>query len=163
MSRPRPIEVHVNSKGKKHHIFQKLIHADSEYIFIPVDGKLKTDFFNKGLLDGRKKHLPFFTSLSDCESQWAIVIPHQLVNGQLVNRCFAGVLSLEVTYIIRIKEANAFLENVCMTCEYYGSPQCYLKASFDCGVEDRDRYRDGSWLELQKEIRMERKRLAFPV
>ncbi|WP_240416513.1 hypothetical protein [Paenibacillus periandrae] len=163
MGRPRPIEVHSNSKGKKHLVFQELIHAEEGYAYIPVDGSFKTDLFNKGLLDGRKKAIKFNRSLSECESLWVLVLPLQLFEANLTNKSFVGVISLDRTYLVRMKEAGAFIKNVCMTCEEYGTHNCYLSLSFDCGEDDREQYRDGSHFEFQKEIRRNRKQKAFPV
>lgn len=162
MGRPQPIDVHPNSKGKKHLKFQELLHAEEGYAFIPIDGKQKTDLYNKGLLDGRKREIPFFSALTYCESPWSIVVPLPLIVGKTVNNTFVGVLSLDQTYLVKLSEANAFNENVCMTCESFGTEKCFMMADFDCGVDDREQYRDTSWFEMQKEIRKHRKQKAFP-
>ncbi|QNR65101.1 hypothetical protein IAQ67_14330 [Paenibacillus peoriae] len=163
MGRDRPIEVHVNSKGSKHHVFQELMHAEDAYAFIPVDGRYKTDIYNQGLLDGRTRAVNFFSTLFECESPWVLVLPLQTAKGNLNNNSFVGVVSLAQTYIVRMREAVTFLNNVCMSCGEYGSAKCYLSLTFDCGEDDREQYRDSSWFEMQKEIRRKRKDRVFPV
>lgn len=160
--RLRPIEVHVNSLGKKHHIFQEILHAEKGYAYVPVDGPMKNKLYNKGFLDGRKKAVPFYKSLFECESQWALVFPVPEKEGN--SQHYIGIISLNKTYLISIQEAERFLQNVCMNCECYGISKCYLSSSFDCGRDDRDQYRDGSWFEMQKEIRRNRKnrKSVFP-
>ncbi|KJD43310.1 hypothetical protein [Paenibacillus terrae] len=163
MGRPKPIEVHVNSKGSKHLVFQELLHAEDGYAFIPVDGRYKTDLYNQGLLDGRKRAVHFFSTLFECESPWVLILPFQTAEESLINCSFFGVVSLDQTYIVNMREAVTFLNNVCMQCEVYGTDKCYFSLSFDCGKDDREQYRDSAWFEMQREIRRKRKERVFPV
>jgi hypothetical protein len=167
LPKPRPIEVHVNSKGtKKHHKFQELIHDEDNFLFLPLDGRLKTDLYNKGLLDGRKRAVAMKRSFADCEEAvFALAVARDVISGQLTSKDeFVGCVSLDKTYLIVTREANRFIQNYCLECEQYGTPQCFKELDYDCAEEDRDRYRDTPYLMQQQEIRKaRRKRTPFPV
>ncbi|WP_336788370.1 hypothetical protein [Paenibacillus sp. MMO-177] len=164
MPKPRPLEVHVNSKGKKYLKLQELIHAEDTHFFLPVDAPRKTDLFNKGFLDGRKAPIPLKTSYAEShEERFVLAIEKGSVISNLdrQNR-FYGLVSLEKTFLIEVREADRFIENICMECEYYGEAGCFQN-DFKCAVEDRDRFRDSPHFEALKEKREERKRQTFPV
>lgn len=168
MARPQPKQVHVNSFGKKHHLMQRFIHESSEYYYVSLSGTDKTILYSKLLLDGRKRPVTVSESLESCDDDWVLVFPRSSIPGQsiLKDGLFVGYLSLDKTYIIRLSEAQNFQTQFCFECEMYQMESCYAKLDYDCGAEDRERYRDTSWFEIQSEIRAERERKkkpAFPV
>lgn len=166
MPKPRPIELHVNSFGTKHLKLQEMIHDEEGYLFLPIDGRRKTDLYNKGLLDGRKAAIPLYSTYSECSDlQDAIIaVPREAVNSNLTLKGeFIGVIQLNRTYLIDTREANRFIQDYCNECEYVGTPQCFRELEFDCAEEDRDKYRDTPYLMRQQEIRRaRRKRMLFP-
>lgn len=165
MAKPRPIELHVNSKGFKHQKLQELIHDEDKYLFLPIDGQRKTDLYNKGLLDGRKKAIQLFTTYSECSdlASAIIAIPRKPWSSQITKSgAFIGVIQLDQTFLIDTREANRFIEQYCYECEFIGEPLCF-KQGYNCADEDRDKYRDTPYLLRQQEIRKaRRKRTPFP-
>ncbi|MGV2886069.1 hypothetical protein [Paenibacillus taichungensis] len=167
MAKPRPIELHVNSKGaKKHQKLQELIHDEDKHLFLPIDGRRKTDLYNKGLMDGRKEAIPLYTSYSECSDLHAavIAIPRETISSFLTPKDeFIGVIQLDRTFLIDTREANRFIQDFCNECEYVGTPQCFKELDYDCAEEDRDKYSDTPYLMRQQEIRKaRRKRTPFP-
>lgn len=164
MPKSRPVEVHVNSRGRKHLKLQELLHSEEGHVFIPVDAALKTDLLNKGFLDGRKRPIQFNLSYdSSNEERFVLAVEKGIVQGKLddQNR-FYGLVPLDKTFLIHVREADHFIENVCMDCEFYGEAGCF-KNDFACAEEDRDRFSDSPHFETLKEIRQERKSQTFPV
>jgi len=166
MAKPRPIELHVNSMGAKKHLkLQEMIHDEVGYFFIPIDGRRKTDLYNKGLLDGRKGAIPLFSSFTECSyiHEAVLAIPRGVISSYLSPKGdFIGVIQLDRTYLIDTREANRFIKEVCFECEYMGTPQCFKK-DYRCAEEDRDKYRDTPYRIRQQEIRKaRRKRTPFP-
>ncbi|MEB9897773.1 hypothetical protein P4K96_30660 [Bacillus cereus] len=163
MSKPRPMVVHVNSKGKKQYKLQELIYSQDSYVFIPIDGKMKTDFFNKGFIDGRKRPKRLEMSYDSCPSTKEILAFSSIeYSDKISNQMLTGVVPLNHTFLISTREADRFLSHVCQLCEYYGEPNCF-RADFLCAHDDRDKYRDSTWFSLKKEASIERKQHAFPV
>lgn len=164
MPKSRPIEVHVNSRGRKYLKLQQLLHSDDEHVFLPVDAKLKTDLFNKGFLDGRKRPIQMQPSYDTSnEETFVLAIDKGAVQKNMDGQFrFFGLVPLEKTYLIQVHEADQFLKNVCMDCEFHGESNCF-KNEFTCGKEDRDHFRDSPHFETLKEIRGERKRQTFPI
>lgn len=167
MAKPRPVELHVNSKGaKKHQKLQELIHEEERFLFLPIDGQLKTDLYNKGLLDGRKRAFKLYETYSECSDleTAVIAISREAISTQLtLNNRFTGVIQLDQTFLIDTREANRFIEEFCNECEFVGTPQCFMKIGYDCADEDRDKYRDTPYLMRQQEIRRaRRKHTPFP-
>lgn len=168
MARPQPKHVHVNSFGKKHHLMQQFIHDPRNYYYVSLSGTDKTLLYNNGLLDGRKRPVPVSDSLENCDEEWVLVFPRSIISAQLILKggFFIGCLSLEKTYIIRLSAANKFESQYCLECEMYQVEGCYAKLDYDCGAEDRERYRDTHWFEMQRHIRetrVKKKNTAFPV
>jgi hypothetical protein len=164
MLKSRPVEVHVNSRGKKNLKLQELLHSEEDHLFLPVDAVLKTDLFNKGFLDGRKRPIQFKPSYDTShEEQFVLAVEKLIIQDKLddQNR-FYGLVSLEKTFLINVREADHFIENVCMDCEFYGEAGCF-RNEFACAEEDRDRFRDSPHFESLKEIRQDRKRQTIPV
>lgn len=167
MAKPRPLEVHVNSKGaRKHLMLQELIHDEEQYLFLPLSGHFKTDLYNKGFLDGRKEVVQLYQTYSECSDMQPAVLSMSrgLVNQDLgKNNEFSGIIRLDKTFLIHTLEANRFIQNYCMDCECIGMEKCYKQLEYDCGEEDRERYRDTPNLMRQQEIRKSRrKHIPFP-
>ncbi|KQN96816.1 hypothetical protein [Paenibacillus sp. Leaf72] len=163
MTKPRPIELHVNSFAKNKYLkFQEIIHSENQYYFCEMDGKKKTEFFNRGLIDGRRHGLLLKGGFFHCENVLGVLaIKRCDVDSYINEGLFTGVISLDKTYLIQAREADSFIQNYCLDCEVYGEAACY--ANFACGEEDRDRFKESSWFELQKAKRKERKsNIAFP-
>ena len=72
-----------------------------------------------------------------------------------------GNIPLNRTFLLFCREVERFTKSVCQDCEYYGTPDCF-RNEFRCAEDDRDKYREDSWFSLQREVKKERKRLAFP-
>lgn len=141
-----------------------MLHSDNGYVFLAVSPKLKTDLYNKGALDGRKRPvqlLPSYDFFNETASFLAVSreIAREKMNDQFL---FSGYLSLDKMYLIDSREADKFYMSVCMDCEYYGETNCF-ENEFRCGEEDRERYRDTSHFESLKDIRRERKPKTLPV
>ena len=164
MAKPRPAFIHVNSTGKKKYKLQELMHSQKGYVFIPIDGNKKTDLFNKGYLDGRKQPIPLEPTYESCSRAAVGVIAFSSTEfADKINFTqLTGVIPLDRTFLITIREADHFLSSVCEDCEYFGMPDCFRK-DFPCAEEDREKYRDTTWFELKRESQKERKRLAFPM
>ncbi|MCW3793746.1 hypothetical protein OM416_19315 [Paenibacillus sp. LS1] len=168
MARPQPKHVHVNSFGKKHHLMQQFIHEPRKYYYVSLSGTDKTLLYSKVLLDGRKRPVSVSESLENCDDEWVLVFPRSLVPDQSILKggLFTGYLSLDKTYIIRLSAANKFQTQYCFECEMHQVEGCYKMLDYDCGAEDRERYRDTGWFEIQhniREAREEKKNTAFPV
>lgn len=163
MPKPRPVEVHQNSRGKKYLKLQELIYSEGAYWYLPVNGSLKTDYYNKGLVDARKQALKLEGRYTDCEPmRWVFVFEREKIKDKVLNESLMGCIPLDLVYVIDSKEVNNFYESVCQYCDLCGTPKCYEKIDIDCGSEDRDRYRDSSHFEYQKELRKARKKKPFP-
>lgn len=164
MPKSRPVEVHVNSRGRKHMKLQELLHSENTYLFLSVDATYKTTLFNKGFLDGRKHPVQLQASYEESHDEcFVLAVERGLVQNKLdAQNQFFGILPLERTFLIDSREADQFIENVCMDCEFYGEAGCYSN-NFTCAEEDRDRYRDSPHFEALKETRQERRRQTFPV
>lgn len=161
MPKSRPVEVHQNSRGKKHHKLQEIIHSEDGYWFLLLDGSLKTDYYNKGFVDARKRTLKLERRYLDCDpGSWILAFEREKVKDKVINESFIGCIPLELGYLIDFKEAYKFYESVCELCDLCGTPKCFEIAE-NCGSEDRDRYRDYSHFEYQKELQKERKRKAI--
>lgn len=162
LSKPKPVPVHVNSTGKKKYKMQELIHSSAGYVFIPLNGRLKTDLFNKGYVDGRKLSVVLEQSYEDCAGVSEVLafssteFSHKINNRELI-----GNIPLNRTFLLFCHEVERFTKSVCQDCEYYGTPDCF-RNEFRCAEDDRDKYREDSWFSLQREAKKERKRLAFP-
>jgi hypothetical protein len=162
MPKPKPVEVHVNSKGKKQNKLQELIHSQKGYVFLPIDGKMKTDLFNKGHLDGRKEPFRLERMYDSCSgTKEVLAFSSTDFTDKISNLQLTGVVPLDKTFLISTGEADRFLSTVCENCEYAGMPNCFLQ-DFRCTEVDREKYRDGAWFELKKDRVRERKQLAFP-
>jgi hypothetical protein len=163
MPKPRPVEIHVNSKGKKQYKLQELIHSQKGYVFVPIDGKMKTDLFNKGLLDGRKHPVRLERTYDSCSgTKEVLAFSSTDFSDKISNLQLTGVVPLDQTFLVPTGEADRFLSTICEDCEYLGMHDCFLR-DFRCTEIDREKYCDGAWFELKKDLRKERKRLAFPV
>ncbi|MDN4067518.1 hypothetical protein QYF50_06385 [Paenibacillus vini] len=163
MPKPRPIEVHVNSSGKKKYKLQELIHSSNGFAFLPIDGKKKTDLFNKGFLDGRKQPVPLEPTYESCSgTNEVLAFSIKNFSDKVKNLYLVGVVPLDQTYLINSHESDRFLASFCSECEYSGMHNCFSN-DFPCADADREKYKDGSWFELKKEVRKERKSFAFPV
>ncbi|SEB27660.1 hypothetical protein [Paenibacillus sp. 276b] len=165
MPKPKPIVLHVNSKGRKKHLmFQKIISGSMDCFFLSMNGHLKTAIYNRGFLDGRKHSI----QLEDefplyVEAKSILILPKDdLKDGVISGTSFIGVLSLDMLFVIDNQEATTFFEVECDSCEFYGSHACFK--NYDCADEDRARYKDSSWFEHIKFHKKELKRgKAFPV
>jgi hypothetical protein len=163
MPKPRPVEVHVNSKGKKQYKLQELVHSQKGYVFLPIDGKLKTNLFNKGMLDGRKHPIRIEQTYDSCTGAKDVLCFSSIeFANKICNQQLTGVVPLDQTFIISTGEADRFLSTICENCEYLGIRDCFLR-DFRCTEVDREKYSDGAWFELKKEFRTDRKRIAFPL
>lgn len=162
MSKLTPVPVHVNSTGKKKYKMQELIHSQTGYVFIPLNGKLKTDIYNKGYVEGSTLSVALERSYEDCSGVTEVLafssseFPHKINNQDLV-----GNIPLNRTFLLFCREVERFTKTVCQDCEYYGITDCF-RNDFKCAEDDRNKYREDSWFALQREVRKERKRLAFP-
>lgn len=162
MPKPRPIQLHVNSTGKKQNKLQELIHSQKGFVFLPINGRLKTAIYNKGFVDGRKHPILLEQTYESCSSTDEVIAFSSIHFAQVIsNLQLTGVVPLDQTFLISTSEANRFLSSVCEECEYLGEPDCFRR-DFRCAEIDRDKYRDGAWFELIKELRKERKRFVFP-
>ncbi|MDH6674949.1 hypothetical protein M2277_005648 [Paenibacillus sp. LBL] len=163
MPKPRPIQVHVNSTGKKQNKLQELIHSQQGFVFLPLNGKLKTAIYNKGFIDGRKQPIRIEHSYESCSGTVNVLAFSSIDFSHKINgRQITGVVPLDRTFLISANEADRFISSVCEMCDYLGDPDCFRR-DFRCSEIDRDKYRDGAWFELKQELRKERKRFAFPV
>lgn len=162
MPKARPIEVHVNSMGKKKYKFQELIHSRKGYSFVAIDGKQKTELFRKGYLDGRKKPVHLESTYDSCSGTKEVIVFSSSEYATKINRSqLIGVVPLNQTFLISTREADRFIKLSCEECEHYGTRSCY-RQGFRCAEDDREKYRDSTWFTLKKDARKERKRLAFP-
>ncbi|MFC5402315.1 hypothetical protein [Cohnella soli] len=164
MPKSRPVEVHVNSRGRKHLKLQELLHSEGTHVYLSVDAKRKTDLFNKGFMDGRKRPVQLQSSYEECrEEKFVFAIEKGIVEDKLDDQFrFSGLVSLDKTFLINVREADQFIENVCMDCEYFGEAGCF-RNDFACAEEDRDRFRDSPHFEALKEKRQERRLQTFPL
>lgn len=159
MGKPRPTILHVNSFGKKRGLFQDLMHSEEGYYFYPLDGKQKTLLFIKGKLDGEKRDIKLFSSFSECLTE--VVTDVLVFHAQDLNvserKNLIGNVSLDISFLIQVKEAEMFLQTYCYECEAYGESGCAKMMEYFCADEDRERYRDTPWFYKQKEYRLQRK------
>lgn len=164
MPKSRPLEVHVNSKGRKRLKLQELLHSDGDHVFLAVDPKMKTDLFNKGALDGRKHSIQLQSTYdASNEASFLLAVEREAVQGKIDCQLrFFGFVPLDKTYLINVHEADHFYKTVCMDCEFLGDTGCF-RNDFACGEEDREQFRDTPHFERLKEIRGDRKRQTFPV
>jgi hypothetical protein len=144
MPKPRPVEVHPHSMGAKRLKLQEMIHDEEAYYFIGLDGSTKTDLYNKGFLDGRKRPVQLHPYYEDCNnSTWVLALKRKVVRDKVQADNFVSILPLNETFVIVTREAERFKERYCQDCEFAGSSKCFLEADFDCAEEERDSYKDG--------------------
>lgn len=157
----KPIVVHSNSVGKKKGMFQKIIHSECEYYFIPMDGKRKSTIFSKRIVDGTKESIQLYSdfesSLCEDTSSVLAIRREQIQTSDRNGLLFIGRASLLYFWVIDVREAHRFITSYCYECEAFGSANCSESMDFYCAEEDRDRYRDSTWLAVQKEIREQRR------
>ncbi|WP_103108560.1 hypothetical protein [Brevibacillus reuszeri] len=157
----KPIIVHVNSFGKKRGKFQEIIHSQDEYSFIPLDSRRKTMYFARKLVDGTKESIqlyPDFESSLREDTKSVLAIEKSKIKEYTTNGLFlSGRVSIQHFHLIEVAEAQRFIRDYCFDCGHLGEPQCAQTLQWHCAEEDRERYQDSAWFEIQKELRKQRK------
>ncbi|MEC2129363.1 hypothetical protein P9G84_10320 [Brevibacillus centrosporus] len=157
----KPIVVHSNSVGKKKGTFQKIIHSVHEHYYIPMDGRRKSTIFSKRIVDGTKESIQLYPDFESSVREDTISVlairREQIQTSDRNGLLFVGRASLQSFWVIDVREAHRFITSYCSECEAFGSANCSESMDFFCTEEDRDRYRDSTWLAVQKEIREQRR------
>jgi hypothetical protein len=140
------------SKGTKKFIFQDIIKNTDKYYYLLLDGKMKTNLYNKGVLDGAKKPLPLFEYRMDLvpEEKWILAIPKFSVHSDMINeneKYFVGRIGIVKTYILKSNSIGTFLEYSCSLteCQYDGKKDCFNLNEFDCSLPNRKRHAAGRY------------------
>ena len=125
-----PSIIHVRSKGKKSNIFQKIIRSENYYL-VPLTGEIKTDLFNKGIVDGRKKPIQLYIERTDFSRfysfKWILAIEKHLIDAYVsADMKFTYKLALSKTYLLYTNEINLVEEKWCPLCEECGVNEDYL-------------------------------------
>ncbi|GAB6427742.1 hypothetical protein bcgnr5372_37950 [Bacillus luti] len=162
MSKPKPKKLHAYSVGKLHWLFQRSLHHNEEYLYLPLTGKKKTDVYNKGFLDGRRIPVSLYTDIEAAASvngvKELLVIEKELLGDKLnKDNQLISTLSLSEAFEVKASAVISFLENYCYHCDLFGEKECFAKLSYDCAEEERERFTESHWHQVRIENRKERK------
>lgn len=163
MGKPRPTEVHPYSKGVNKFLFHDIVINNHAYHYILMDGKQKTDAYNKGSINGMKKPVPLYTFSSYVEDKepskenqrntkekWLLAIPKEVVSSRMIDEkksLFVGKVGVVKTYLLKMHNIETFLEYNCTLreCPYQGAEDCFKKNPFDCSSPNRKRHSAGRY------------------
>lgn len=142
-NRPTPVEVHVRSKGKKKNIFQKILRS-GEYYILPLTGEMKTNLYNKGILDGRKKPIRLHEETEDFSRfyrfKWLLGVRKSDVEAYLTDQLlFTYKLDITRTFLIYTHEISLIEERWCPWCE-----ECGVNGNYFCSTIPRQEFVLGS-------------------